>query len=116
MFGLGRKTEMVAAMKPEMLEKMAAGIPLKRLGEPDEIAATVEFIFANDYLNGRILEIDGGQHADNVAYDLRRTAYLEDMGYRVLRFWNSDVLTNRAGVCEMILDALGGDRPSGGSG
>lgn len=55
------KTEMVAGMKPEMLEKMAAGIPVQRLGEPDEIAATAEFIFANDYLNGRILEIDGGQ-------------------------------------------------------
>jgi 3-oxoacyl-[acyl-carrier protein] reductase len=55
------KTEMVAGMKPEMLQKMAAGIPLKRLGEPDEIAATVEFIFANDYLNGRVLEVDGGQ-------------------------------------------------------
>ena len=55
------KTEMVASMKPEVLEKMAAGIPAQRLGEPDEIAATAEFIFANDYLNGRILEIDGGQ-------------------------------------------------------
>lgn len=55
------KTEMVAGMKPEMLEKMAAGIPVQRLGEPDEIAAAVEFIFANGYLNGRILEIDGGQ-------------------------------------------------------
>jgi 3-oxoacyl-[acyl-carrier protein] reductase len=55
------KTEMVASMKPEILEKMAAGIPVQRLGDPDEIAATAEFIFANDYLNGRILEIDGGQ-------------------------------------------------------
>ncbi|HUQ50978.1 MAG TPA: SDR family oxidoreductase [Gammaproteobacteria bacterium] len=55
------KTEMVASMKPEILEKMAAQIPAQRLGEPDEVAATAEFIFANDYLNGRILEIDGGQ-------------------------------------------------------
>jgi 3-oxoacyl-[acyl-carrier protein] reductase len=55
------KTEMVASMKPEILEKMAAGIPVQRLGEPAEIAATVEFIFANDYVNGRVLEIDGGQ-------------------------------------------------------
>jgi 3-oxoacyl-[acyl-carrier protein] reductase len=55
------KTEMVASMKPEILEKMAAQIPAQRLGEPDEIAAAAEFIFANDYLNGRILEIDGGQ-------------------------------------------------------
>jgi len=55
------KTEMVASMKPEILAKMAAGIPVQRLGEPDEIASTAEFIVANDYCNGRVLEIDGGQ-------------------------------------------------------
>ncbi|HJR69144.1 MAG TPA: SDR family oxidoreductase [Gammaproteobacteria bacterium] len=55
------KTEMVASMKPEILEKMAAGIPMQRLGEPDEIAATVEFIFGNDYVNGRVIDVDGGQ-------------------------------------------------------
>ena len=55
------KTEMVNSMKPEILEKMAAEIPVGRLGEPDEVAATAEFIFANDYLNGRVLEVDGGQ-------------------------------------------------------
>jgi 3-oxoacyl-[acyl-carrier protein] reductase len=55
------KTEMVGSMKPEILDKMAAGIPVGRLGEPDEVAASAEFIFANDYLNGRILEVDGGQ-------------------------------------------------------
>jgi len=55
------KTEMVASMKPEILEKMAAGIPVQRLGEPAEIASTVEFIITNDYVNGRVLEIDGGQ-------------------------------------------------------
>jgi 3-oxoacyl-[acyl-carrier protein] reductase len=55
------KTEMVASMKQEILDKMAAGIPAGRLGEPDEVAATAEFVFANDYVNGRILEVDGGQ-------------------------------------------------------
>jgi 3-oxoacyl-[acyl-carrier protein] reductase len=55
------KTEMVASMKPEILEKMAAQIPARRLGEPEEVAAAAEFLFANDYLNGRTLEIDGGQ-------------------------------------------------------
>jgi 3-oxoacyl-[acyl-carrier protein] reductase len=52
---------MVASMKPEVLEKMAAGIPVQRLGEPEEIAATVAFILENEYCNGRVLEIDGGQ-------------------------------------------------------
>jgi 3-oxoacyl-[acyl-carrier protein] reductase len=55
------KTEMVATMKPEILEKMAAGIPVQRLGEPAEIAATAAFIVENDYCNGRVIEIDGGQ-------------------------------------------------------
>jgi 3-oxoacyl-[acyl-carrier protein] reductase len=52
-------TEMVAAMKPEAREKLVAGIPLKRMGEPDEIAHTVEFILQNDYISGRVVEIDG---------------------------------------------------------
>lgn len=60
---------------------------------------------------GLAVEVDGGQHDAQRAYDERRTAYLEGCGLRVLRFWNADVLTNRAGVCDTILDALGGDRP-----
>ena len=52
-------TEMVAAMKPEARDKLTAGIPLKRMGEPDEIAKAVEFIFENDYFSGRIIEVDG---------------------------------------------------------
>jgi len=54
------ETEMVASMKPEALEKMTAGIPLKRLGKPMEIAHSVAYIFENDYYTGRILELDGG--------------------------------------------------------
>jgi 3-oxoacyl-[acyl-carrier protein] reductase len=52
-------TDMVAGMKPEAREKLTAGIPLKRMGEPDEIANAVEFIFNNDYFSGRIIEVDG---------------------------------------------------------
>lgn len=52
-----------------------------------------------------VVEVDGNQHADQAAYDARRTAYLESAGLRVLRFWNSDVLTNRDGVCLTILAA-----------
>lgn len=53
-------TDMVASMKPEALQKMASGVPLKRLGEPDEIAQSAVFIFENDYYTGRIIETDGG--------------------------------------------------------
>jgi 3-oxoacyl-[acyl-carrier protein] reductase len=52
-------TEMVASMKPEALEKMAAGIPLKRLCEPAEIAHAAVFLCENDYMSGRVVEIDG---------------------------------------------------------
>ncbi|MBY4678606.1 SDR family oxidoreductase [Marinobacterium arenosum] len=52
-------TEMVMSMKPEALDKIAAGIPAKRLGKPEEIARAVSFIFENDYVNGRCIEVDG---------------------------------------------------------
>jgi len=53
------KTEMVANMKPEMLERMAAEIPAGRLCTPEEIAHATVFLLKNDYVNGRVLEIDG---------------------------------------------------------
>lgn len=55
-----------------------------------------------------VVELDGGQHADAVGYDERRTAYLNAKGLRVLRFWNHQVLTSREGVCLTILNACEG--------
>jgi len=52
-------TEMVMAMKPEAREKLTSGIPVRRVGEPDEIAHTVQFILENDYVSGRCFEVDG---------------------------------------------------------
>jgi very-short-patch-repair endonuclease len=52
-----------------------------------------------------IVEVDGGQHADDPR-DLIRTRYLESQGYRVLRFWNNDVLANIEGVVETIRETL----------
>ncbi|PTS73661.1 endonuclease domain-containing protein [Sphingomonas sp. HMWF008] len=51
-----------------------------------------------------IVELDGGQHS--AATDAARTRFLEAHGYRVLRFWNSDVVENRDGVLEAIRLAL----------
>lgn len=51
-----------------------------------------------------IVEVDGGQHSDQK--DGFRTSRLEDLGYRVIRFWNNDVLTNLEGVLQTILAAL----------
>jgi 3-oxoacyl-[acyl-carrier protein] reductase len=53
-------TEMVMAMKPEAREKLTAHIPLRRMGQPDDIATTVQFILENDYISGRCFDIDGG--------------------------------------------------------
>jgi 3-oxoacyl-[acyl-carrier protein] reductase len=54
------RTPMVAGMKPEALAKMTSPIPLGRLGEPEEIAHAVGFIFENDLFTGRCLEVDAG--------------------------------------------------------
>jgi len=58
-----------------------------------------------------IIELDGGQHAVRTVEDERRTRFLESRGYRVLRFWNNDVLENVEGVLSVIEAALN-DRPS----
>ena len=54
------ETEMTGSMKPEALERMTSGIPLRRMGTPEEIAHSAAYLFENDYYSGRILELDGG--------------------------------------------------------
>lgn len=58
---------------------------------------------------GLVIEIDGGQHAQETkeASDRERTSWLEQQGYRVLRFWDNEVLTNLEGIVETIREALG---------
>jgi hypothetical protein len=58
-----------------------------------------------------IVEVDGGQHADS-ASDEERTHWLEAQGYRVVRFWNNDVLSNTEGLLVRILEALRAGPPS----
>ena len=53
-----------------------------------------------------VVELDGGQHLDSVEYGVGRTAYLEDRGFCVVRFWNNQVLNEIDGVKEAILLAL----------
>ncbi len=50
------------------------------------------------------IELDGGQHQDQVIYDEQRTAFIEAQGWRVLRFWNNDVLNNLDGVLTKITE------------
>ena len=51
------------------------------------------------------VEVDGGQHAEN-EHDRERTAWLEAQGWRVVRFWNNDVLSNAEGVVARLIEAL----------
>ncbi|MDH3768502.1 MAG: endonuclease domain-containing protein [Gammaproteobacteria bacterium] len=58
-----------------------------------------------------IVEVDGGQHNEGV--DAARTEYLESKGFRVLRFWNNDILENLEGVFQIIEKALCGNEIAG---
>ncbi|MFH0342769.1 MAG: endonuclease domain-containing protein, partial [Chromatiales bacterium] len=55
-----------------------------------------------------VIEVDGGQHAEQVSNDLQRTESLKGLGYRVIRFWNHEVLGDLDAVLESIRAALVG--------
>ena len=58
------------------------------------------------------VELDGGQHAERLAYDMRRTAWLKAHGWVVLRFWNNELMANQEGVLLTILAELQRRLPS----
>ena len=53
-----------------------------------------------------VIEVDGGQHAENEEIDLQRSAYLNKMGYQVVRFWNNQVLQETEAVLEVVFAIL----------
>jgi 3-oxoacyl-[acyl-carrier protein] reductase len=53
-------TELLGAMRPEILEKVIGAVPLRRLGKPEEIAHAAQFIAENDFFTGRCIDLDGG--------------------------------------------------------
>ena len=55
-----------------------------------------------------IIELDGSQHLEQDEYDEVRTKYLESQGYKVIRFWNNDVMNNIEGVISSIVNKLEG--------
>ncbi|WP_193368427.1 endonuclease domain-containing protein [Pelagibius marinus] len=57
-----------------------------------------------------VVELDGGQHAESEAEDAMRTRWLEDRGFRVLRFWNDEVFGNLEGLLEAIRAAAAARR------
>ncbi|VXC64888.1 conserved hypothetical protein [Enterobacterales bacterium 8AC] len=58
-----------------------------------------------------IIELDGGQHVEQVVYDRQRTRFLEQQGFTVIRFWNDEIFQNWEGVAQIILQHLQ-SRPS----
>ena len=66
----------------------------------------VDFICRDKKL---IIEVDGGQHnrTESIVYDENRTKFLEEKGYRVLRFWNNEIDNNLEGVWEKLKRELG---------
>jgi very-short-patch-repair endonuclease len=59
-----------------------------------------------------IVEIDGGQHDRSSPQEAERTGFLQNQGYRVLRFWNNEVLANLDGVREAVAGELGRITPT----
>jgi len=55
---------------------------------------------------GLIVEVDGGQHVDNREQDAERTQWLVSQGYKVIRFWNDQVLKEPMAICEEVLRVL----------
>ncbi len=55
---------------------------------------------------GLVIEIDGGQHSEQQAYDGQRTALIESQGLTVIRFWNHEVMNQTPAVLEKIWQAL----------
>jgi len=53
-----------------------------------------------------IIELDGSQHLEQEEYDEERTKYLNSLGYKVIRFWNNDVMKNMDGVILAIIHAM----------
>jgi very-short-patch-repair endonuclease len=53
-----------------------------------------------------VIELDGSQHLEQEEYDKERTEYLESQGYKVIRFWNNDVMNNIEGVILAIMNEL----------
>ena len=59
-----------------------------------------------------VVELDGSQHGQNAARDQERDAWLRSQGWRVLRFWNNEVIEQLDAVLDAIFAALGDDPPS----
>jgi very-short-patch-repair endonuclease len=86
--------------------KRLAGYKFKRQVAIDHYIA--DFVCVQQRL---IVEADGDQHCES-EYDVVRDTYLQAQGFRILRFWNSDIFNNEEGVLTSILSALAAPLPA----
>ena len=68
----------------------------------------LDFVCLEEWL---VIEVDGSQHLQRSVYDEKRTSWLESKEFRVLRFWDNDVLTQTESVMQVILEALTSPSP-----
>ena len=81
-----------------VLRSEQLGIKFRRQHPIDQYIA--DFVCLEQRL---VIELDGGQHSKAITKDEARTAYLESQGFRVLRFWNNEVMDNMEGVVATIM-------------
>lgn len=91
------QTKVEAALWNRLRAKQVEGIKFRRQ-QPIE-NYIVDFVSFSKRI---IIEVDGGQHASKKRADMERDKFFADNGFRVLRFWNSDVLDNIDGVMQII--------------
>ncbi|MBB6186346.1 endonuclease domain-containing protein [Rhodanobacter sp. MP7CTX1] len=94
-------TDAEQALWRHLRNRQLSGFKFRRQHEIDRYI--VDFVCTEALL---IVELDGGQHAEQVEYDERPTHQWQAMGYRVLRFWDNDVLVNSESVLEVVMEAL----------
>jgi len=98
-----RQTDAEAVLWGRLRERQLAGVKFRRQQPLGEFI--VDFVSLEKRI---VVELDGGQHGESKREerDNERTAWLQGEGYRVLRFWNNDVLQNTEGVLERIMDEM----------
>ncbi len=81
----------------QLRQRQLGGLKFRRQQPIDDFV--VDFVC---FEKGIVVEVDGGQHAVELEKDTERSDYLTKNGFKILRFWNNEVLSNMEGVIEVI--------------
>ena len=93
----GQSTDAEAVLWQKLRARQIEGIKFRRQQPIEDYI--VDFVSFEKRI---IIELDGGQHSENKSNDLQRDRFFEENGFKVLRFWNNEVLENLEGVLEVI--------------